>query len=246
MVDKIDIKIDGVVPKNSIIFEGFQGIGLVATLAAQYIADKTDAKIIGYISSSAFPPMALLVNGEIKNPMVVYHFKKGGQNYLIFESELPIPHKLVNNLAEAIAIFAKQNKAKEIVCLEGIATQHAPTESKVFAFATSKILDKRLGGKIPILQNGIIVGISAALMTHAKMLKIPSVCFIAEAHSDFPDGLAAASLLKKVNLIFDFNIDVSSLEKESKKFEDQLLSVIEKAQNITDSEIKSPGKVYIG
>ena len=246
MADKIDIKIEGVVPKNSIIFEGFQGIGLVATLAAQYIADKTNAKIIGYISSSAFPPMALLVNGEIKNPMVVYHFKRGGQNYLIFESELPIPHKIVNDLAEAIAVFAKQNKVKQIICLEGIAAQHAPTESKVFAFATSKFLDKKLSGKVPILQNGIIVGVSAALMTHAKMLGIPSICFIAEAHSDFPDGLAAASLLKKVNSIFEFNIDVSSLEKESQKFENQLMSVIDKAKNITESEVKSPGKVYIG
>jgi len=246
MTDKIEIKIKGTVPKNAIIFEGFQGIGLVATLAAQYIADKTNAKMIGHITSSGFPPMALLVNGEIKNPMVVYHFKKNGQNYLIFESELPVPHKLINGLAETIAEFAKKNKAKQIVCLEGIATTHAPVESNVFAFATSKLLDKKIKSKVAILQNGIIVGVSAALMTHAKILDVPSICLIAEAHADFPDGIAAAGLVKKVNLIYGFDIDVSSLEKESKKFEDQLLSVIDKAQLVSESETKSPGRVYIG
>jgi len=246
MTDKVEIKFNGTIPKNAIIFEGFQGIGLVATLAAQYIADKTNAKIVGDISSSAFPPMALLVNGEIKNPMVIYQFKKGNQNFIIFESELPVPHKIVNDLAEAIANFAKQNKAKQIVCLEGIATTHAPVESNVFAFATSKILDKKISSKVQILQNGIIVGVSASLMTHAKMLNVPSICLIAEAHADFPDGIAAAGLVKKVNLIYGFDIDVSSLEKESKKFEDQLLSVIEKSGLVKESETKSPGKVYIG
>lgn len=246
MTSRIDIKVNGPIPKNAIIVEGFQGIGLVATLAAQYIADNTNAKIIGHISSSEFPPMALLVRGEIKNPMVIYHFKKGGQNFLIFESELPVPHKLVNELAEAIAEFAKKNKAKQILCLEGIATQHVPTESNVFAFATSKILDKQISGKVPILQNGIIVGVSAALMTHAKVLNVPSICLIAEAHADFPDGIAAAGLVKKVNMLYNLDINVSGLEKESKKFEDQLTNVIEKARLVTESETKSPGKVYIG
>ncbi|MDD5181628.1 MAG: PAC2 family protein [Candidatus Nanoarchaeia archaeon] len=246
MADKIEIKMNGAIPKNAIIFEGFQGIGLVATLAAQYIADSTNARVIGHISSSSFPPMALLVKGEIKNPMVVYHFKRNGQNYLIFESELPIPHKLINDLAESIAEFAKKNKAKQIVCLEGIATAHPPSESNVFAFATSRVLDKKIGTKIPILQSGIIVGISAALMTHAKVLNVPSICLIAEAHAEFPDGLAAASIVKKVNMLYGLDIDVGDLEKESKKLEDQLMSVIEKAKQVTESETKSPGKVYIG
>lgn len=246
MTNDVEIKIHGTIPKNAIVFEGFQGVGLVATLAAQYIADKTSAKIIGHITSSLFPPMALLVNGEIKHPMVVYSFKKGAQDYIIFESELPMPQKLVNIVAEKIVEFADKNKAKQIVCLEGIATAKVPEQSGVFGFTTTKGSLNKYKDKIQLLQNGMIIGVSAAVMLQAKLSKIPAMCLVAEAHADFPDGLAAAGLIKKLNDIYKFNIDVADLEKESKKFEDQLMSIIEKANQFKDAGVKTPGKTYIG
>jgi uncharacterized protein len=244
--DDIEIVIDGKVPKNAIIFEGFQGIGLVGTLAAQYIADKTNAKLIGYVNSSMLPPMALLINGEMKNPMKIYSFKKDGQEYMIFESELPIPQKLVYQIAKAIAKFACDNKVKEIVCLEGLATKQPPIDSKVYGVTNTKGENKKFEKNISFLQNGIIIGVSAALMMQSKMLNVPAFCLIAEAHSEYPDGLAAANIIKKINNIYDFNINVSELEKEAKKFEDKLWHVIEKAKEISDIDGESPKKAYIG
>lgn len=191
--------------------------------------------------------MALLVNGEMKNPMKVYHFKKSGQDYIIFESELPVPNKLVTALAEKIAVFAKENKAKEIVCFEGLATKLPPTESNVYGIVASKGTNKKFEKTVKLLQNGIIVGVSAALLIQAKMQKIPAYCFVAEAHADFPDGLAAVSIIKKVNILYGLGIDSSELEKESKRFEDKIWHVIERADQLKEPEIgTAPKKNYIG
>lgn len=247
MSEEIEIIVEGKIPKNSIIFEGFQGIGLVGTLAAQYIADKTNAKLIGYINSTSLPPMALLVNGELKNPMKVYHFKKGKNDFIIFESELPVPQKEVNKIAEKIAIFAKENKAKEILSFEGIATKQAPKQSKVYGITNKKSNSKKFEKVVGLLQNGIIIGVSAALLIQSKVQNIPAYCLIAEAHADFPDGLAAVSLIKKVNQLYGLNIDVAELEKESKGFENKLWDVIKKAKQLSNVEENAvPKKTYIG
>ena len=108
-MESVEIRIDGKVPQNAIILEGFQGVGLVGTLAAQYVADKTNAKLIGYINSTLLPPMALLINGELRHPMRVYHFKSKNKDYMIFESELPLPKALVHEMAAKIAEFAEKS-----------------------------------------------------------------------------------------------------------------------------------------
>ena len=242
----VEVVVNEKVPKNSIILEGFQGVGLVGTLAAQYIAEKTNAKLVGYITSDALSPMALLIEGEIRHPMRIYQFKKGSQNFLIFESELPIPHKLSNIIAREIANFAKKNGIKEIVSLEGIATPKKPTQSNVYYVTnmTDKV-SKKVKDNAKLLKNGIIIGTSAALLIQAKLQKIFTYALMAEAHSKFPDGLAASELVKKINEIYNLEIDTSVLEKESKEFENRLWKVVKKAEKLKSSE-GQPKKTYIG
>lgn len=247
MSEDIQIIVEEKIPKNAVIFEGFQGIGLVGTLAAQYIADKTKARLIGYINSTLFPPMALIVNGEMKHPMKIYHFKQKKQDFIIFESELPIPQKIVTRIAEKIAQFAKENKAKEIMCFEGLAAKEPPIVSNVFGVLCRKGCNKKFEKVVKILQNGIIIGVSAATLMQAKIYGVPAYCLIAEAHADFPDGLAAAAVIKKVNLLYDMSIDVGELEKESQKFEDNVWKVIEKAHQLKQADDNTaPKKTYIG
>jgi uncharacterized protein len=245
-MEEVEIRIKGKVPKKAIVLEGFQGIGLVGTIASQYIADKTDAKLIGYLNSTLLPPMALLINGEIKHPMRIYHATAGGQDFLIFESELPLPRSLVHQVAAKIAEFAEQNEVKEIVCLEGLAVPKPPVESNVYVVTNSKSEEKRLGKYAKLLGNGIIVGVSAALMMEAKIRGIKAHCLMAEANPDFPDGLAAASLVEKLNEMYGFKINVEGLKKESKMLEEKLWKVVEKAHEIKQTEAETPKKSYIG
>jgi uncharacterized protein len=242
----VEIRISGKVPKNAIILEGFQGVGLVGTLSAQYIADKTNAEIIGYINSTLLPPMALLVNCEIKHPMRVYHFKNKGQDFIIFESELPLPRQLVHETAAAVAKFAEENGAKEIVCMEGLAVPKPPVESNVYGVTNKASKEKELSKYIKLLDNGVIIGVSAALMMEAKVRGITASCLMAEANADFPDGLAAASIILKLNSMYNLKIDTEELQKEAKVFEEKVWKVVEKAEALKDNMGETPKKNYIG
>ena len=244
-MSNVEIVVEKPIPKGTIIFEGFQGIGLVGTLAAQYISDNTNAKIIGYVYIPEFPPIAILSNGQVRQPIRIYHFKKGKQNFLIFESELPIPQKFINPLAMTIADFAKKNKVKEIISLEGLGVPKVPTKAKTYWISNDEKKFKHLKKIVSQLKSGIVIGVSAALLIHSKTKGVPAAVVMSEAHSDFPDGIAAANLIRVLNKTYNLNIDVAPLEKESKKFEQKIWSVIEKAQQLKQAS-QTPGKTYIG
>jgi len=244
-MENVEVRIDGKIPKKAILLEGFQGVGLVGTLAAQYIADKTGAKLIGYVNSTALPPMALLINGEIRHPMRIYHFKNKNQDYLIFESELPLPKTLVHEIAAKIAEFAEENEIKEIICLEGLAVPKPPVESNVYGVTNTVSKEKELSKHVKLLSNGIIIGVSAALMMEAKIRDVPALCLMAEANAEFPDGLAAANIVLKLNAMYNLKINVEELQKESRRFEEKVWKVVERAESLKDMG-ETPKKNYIG
>lgn len=245
-MNEIKIILFDEISKGATIFEGFQGVGLVGTLSAQYLADRTKAKLIGHIHSSELPPMALLVNGELKHPIRIYSFSKGKKNYIIFESELPMPTQLANEVAAKIAEFAVKINAEEIVSFEGIAVQTPPGQSNVFGISNMEKGKNRFSKFVKLLNNGIVIGVAAALLVQAKVYKIPAYCLMAEAHADYPDGLAAAAIIEKLNDIYGFDVDVEALKKESKAFEERLWKVVEQAKEIKDVGGETPKKTYIG
>ncbi|MCD6575798.1 MAG: proteasome assembly chaperone family protein [Nanoarchaeota archaeon] len=241
----VEIVVEKPIPRNAIILEGFQGVGLVGTLAAQYIADQQNAEIIGYVDVPEFPPIAILVNGKVREPIRIYKFKKGTNTFVVFESELPIPQKFVNSIAREIANFAKKNKVKEIISLEGLAVPKSPSESKVYWISNNKSKFEKKFKSVQLLKSGIVIGVSAALLIQSKTRKVPAAVLMAEAHADFPDGMAAASLIKAINKIYGLNVDVEPLEKESKRFEEKVWQIIEKAKQLKQAD-ERPNETYIG
>ncbi len=242
----VEIIFDGKIPKNSVILEGFQGIGLVGTLAAEYIAEQKNAKVVGHVDVPEFPPITLLVNGKIKTPIRIYHFKEGKQSFLIFVSELPMPQKMANSLARSIVDFSKNNNIKEIISLEGIAVPKEPVDSNTYWVSNKpKFFEKGFGKNAKALQSGIIVGVSASLLTQAKIQKIPCIVLMAEAHTNYPDGAAASSIIKLLNKTHKIKVDVKNLEAQSEEFEKKIWNMIEKAKTLKNSSSK-PGKTYIG
>jgi len=244
MDHKFEIVLYQKIPKNCVMITGFQGVGLVGTLAAQYMADKTKAKLIGHVNSTALPPMAIIVEGEIKHPIRIYLFKSKATNFLIFESEIPISNQLVHPLAASLIEFAYKNDIKEIVSLEGMATQDLSREPSIYGVTNQIKIESKISKYMNILKNGIIVGLSAALLIEAKVRDINALCFISEAHVNFPDGIAASNLIDKLNEVYHLKIDTSELRRESHKFEQQMKSIISKVKELKEENV--PSKHYIG
>ena len=127
--------------------------------------------------------------------------------------------------------------------MEGVGSPN-PETSRVFYYSTSDGgISKKLTGIATPLMEGIIVGVTGALL--AKDLKISMVAFFAEAQSNMPDSKAAAEIIKAVDAYTGLKIDPKPLLKQAQVFEEKLKGIMEKTQKAEEiREKKSPS--YVG
>ncbi len=231
LVDVINFKVKRTTFKKPLIIEGFQGVGLVGTLTAQYLVQKLNLEQIGYVDSEGVPPIAMLVNGNLLNPIKIFSNKK--RDLIIIESELSIPRKIIYELSEEITKWAKKINAREILCLEGISVPESERNNEVYGMSTDPKITKNLTKKgVKILKNGIILGMSAQILLKSKEKKIPATCLFVESRTEFPDGMAAASLVETLNKLYNFNVDVSDLRAQAKEFEKKIENVLSHAKHL--------------
>ena len=219
--------------KKPLIIAGFQGIGLVGTLSAQYIVSKLKLEQIGHINSEELPPLAVLVNGSLMHPIRIFTNKN--KDLIIIESELPIPRKLVYRMSDEITSWAKKIKAKGIICFEGIAVPPGDKGGKldVYSISTTKVLREKLDDHVSELKNGIVIGMSAAILLQSKDKKLNASCLMSESKVNVPDGMAASAIIKKFNQIYGYKINTSELEKQAKEFEKKLGRVLSHARQFS-------------
>lgn len=230
---------------NPLVITGFQGVGLVGTLSAQYIVNKLKLEQIGHIISEELPPLAILVNGSLMHPIRIFSNKD--RSLIIIESELPIPRKLVYKMSNEIVNWVKKIKARGLVCFEGIGVPPEEKDNKidVFSISTTTKLRDKLDDFVPELKNGIVIGMSAALLLRSKDQGVNASCLMSESKSNIPDGMAAAAIIRKFNDIYGFSIDTNELEKQAKDFEKKLDKVLSnaKAFSILEKDEK-PSSIY--
>lgn len=225
----------GIVFKNPVIIEGFQGIGLVGTLSAQYLCQKLNFERVGYVDSEGVPPIALLVNGEVRNPVKIFTNKE--RSVVIIESELSIPRKIIYELSGEIARWAKSIGAREIVCMEGIAVPEEERNAEVLGMSTDpKLLALMVKKGVKKLDNGIVIGMSAALLLKSIELGVPATCLMVESRSKFPDGLAAAAMLEVIGRVYGLVVDVTELKSQASAFERKIQKVLNHADQLRSLE----------
>ncbi|MDP3742022.1 MAG: PAC2 family protein, partial [Candidatus Micrarchaeota archaeon] len=103
--------------KNPVVIEGFPGVGMIGTIAASFLAEKLQMKLIGYFSSPHFPPIAAIHDYVPVSPVRIYCSEE--EDLIIVFSELVIPAQLVVPLSEKIIELAEKYNAKAIYSFAG-------------------------------------------------------------------------------------------------------------------------------
>jgi predicted ATP-grasp superfamily ATP-dependent carboligase len=116
---------------------------------------------------------------------------------------------------------------------------------EVYSISTTNRLRDKLDDYVEELKNGIIIGMSAALLLESKDEGVNASCIMSESRSSIPDGMAAAEIIKKFNKIYGFKIDTSELEKQAKDFEKKLEKVLRHARKFQGLTKEAPSqKIY--
>lgn len=213
-------------PKNVTIIEGFPGFGLIGTIATEFLMEHLETEKIGIVEMDEIPAMIAIHQNKIVEPISIHYNKKYN---LVLVHAINIGKNMGWKVAEVIAELAKTLSAREIISLEGVGSPNAEA-GRVFYYATENgRVSKKLEGVAKPLMEGIIVGVTGALL--AKDVSTPIIALFAEAKSGMPDSKAAAHILEALDQYAGMKIDTKPLMKQAADFEKKLKGIVQKSQN---------------
>ncbi|UCH71875.1 MAG: proteasome assembly chaperone family protein [Thermoplasmatales archaeon] len=209
------------------VIAGFPSIGLVSTIAANYLIDALNLSQIGCMRSPHFPALSVVHTGEPLSPVRIYAGDQdSGKKIVVFVSEFKPKPDLINSISDAIMVWANKKGCEILISPEGMVVEgKSDEESSTEAYAIGstenarKILSEK---KIAQFKNGIIAGVSGVLLNIGKQSDFNVISILAEAHPNYPDAKAAAAAINVIALIMDMEINVTPLYEESDRIEKQL------------------------
>lgn len=227
-------------PKKPIIIEGFPGLGLVGTIATEFLIEHLKAKPIGNVWSKDLPPIIAVHEGKPVQPIGVFYDEKN--NIVILHAVSGVAG-LEWDIADEIVKLSKDLEAKELISLESIGTAEEKQESKTFFYTTDEKKDTTFKeANAEKLTEGIVIGVTGALLLKTDT---PFTSIFAETHSTLPDSKAAASIIAILNHYLQLNIDVQPLLESAEKFEQKIKNILTQSKAASD-QAKEKGLHYIG
>jgi len=214
--------------KNATVIAGFPSIGLVSTIAANYLIDALNLKQIGCVRSPEFPALSVVHTGEPLSPVRIYAGTHGAdKKIVVFVSEFKPKPNLINSISETIMKWAEDKSCNLLISPEGMVVEGKSTESEteVEAYAIGSTEHARtmlIEKKISQFKNGIIAGVSGVLLNIGKQNNFDVISILAEAHPNYPDAKAAAAAINVMALLMGVQINVTPLYEESERIEKQL------------------------
>ena len=194
---------------NATVIAGFPSIGLVSTIAANYLIDALNLRQIGALDSSHFPALSVVHTGEPLSPVRIYAgAQSNGEKIVVFVSEFKPKPNLINSISNAIMKWATEKKCKMLISPEGMVVEgkNADSEETAGAYAIGSTGDVRnmLAMKnITQFKNGIIAGVSGVLLNKGKQSDFDVISILTQAHPNYPDAKAAAAAINVIALIID-------------------------------------------
>lgn len=231
-------------PKNPIIIDGFPGLGLVGTIATEFLIEHLNAKEIGRVKGNELPPLVAVHDKKMVKSIGIFYDEK---HNIVILHVISGANGLEWALADLLLEKAKELKAKEIISLEsvGVPAGEESAQARAFYYTNKKDYEKKLvkAGVEPLVE-GIIMGVTGALMQRVGK-EIPFTSIFAETHSGLPDSKAAAKLILVLDAYLGLDVDPKPLLESAARFEQKLKTLLEKSKTaVTEQQKKKLS--YVG
>ena len=223
-------------PKGVTVIEGFPGFGLVGTIATGFLIDHLKCEQIGRGFFEDPPATIAIHDCKLVDPVGIFYNK---QHNLVIIHAITATSGIEWKAAELVLDVCNQLGAKELITIEGVGSPAMAGEPRAFHYCTSKNNEKKMiAAKIEHLGEGIIVGVTSAVLLKAPKA-YPISCVFSETHTNLPDSKAAAKVVQVLDKYIGLKVDYKPLLKQAAEFEQKLKSIIEqtgKAQELKDKK----------
>lgn len=229
--------------KGATIINGFPTVGLVSTIAANYLIPTLKLDQISALDSSAFPPVSMIYAGKPKFPARIFADEK--LKLVVFLSEFNFGSGLARPIANRVLQWAIENKCERIIAPEGFPCEENGKNAdlcetlEVYAVGStdSARKDIKLHG-IKQLETGVISGVSGILLNEGRRLDFDVIALLADVRPNIPDARAAAKVIEIIDkLVFGLNIDIKPLYTQAEAIENYLKGLKKQAKPIEQQPV---------
>lgn len=219
-------------PKGVTVIEGFPGFGLVGTIASGFLIDHLKCDRIGNYWFEELPATIALHDGKLVDPVGVYYSKK--YNIVIVHS-IASAAGIEWMASDVVLEVCKQLNAKELIAIEGVGSQRADLQRAFYHASDDKNAKVLQKAGVDELSEGIIVGVTSALMLKAKL---PLTCLFSETHTNLPDSKSAAKVIEVLDKYLGLEVDYRPLLKQAEEFEGKIKELMQKQVVATEQKDK--------
>lgn len=241
--------VKGAEPKGGMLIVAFPSVGMVGTIAGNYITEELGMERTAYVVSDDIPPATLVQDGVPGYPLRIV----SKDRLSILSSEFQMPLNLAGQMARTVLEWTGEKGFDTVLCLEGLMSDKSPEqerEIRVFGVG-STIRSREMLEKAGIEQfkTGVITGVSGALLSEGERTGRDVVCLLADASPMYPDARGAAKLVEAVSeMLPSVDIDVKELMDEAGRIEENVRSTVEKTKEMLASrqgQAERLGKSYM-
>jgi uncharacterized protein len=224
--------------KGATIIDGFPSVGLVSSIAANYLIKVLNLEQVGIMDSEYFPTVSLIRDSRPLSPVRIYAGEKGrrGDQIVAFISEFQPPGALIRPIAHTLVQWAIDQRCKMIVSPEGLVVDPELKDTTdisdvVFGIASTPQARELLKeNDIRTFEEGVISGVAGVLLNEGRKHDFSVVTLLAEAHPDFPDARAAALVLEAIDrILLGIDFDAKPLFEEAQRIEEHIREIQKQA-----------------
>lgn len=242
--------------ENPLFIEGLAGVGHIGRNSVSYIADNTEAEKLGEITSTHFPPYAIVDDNKtiqtIKNE--IYELKREDKQDIVFlegntQANNPEGH---HEVAETVMDLVDQVGATEVITVGGYGTGDVVEDPEVLGITTEEELKEKYEDHDISFDHDVdqVVGVSGLLLGLAQERGYEGLCVLGETPGFLlSDPKSTEKVIQVLEKIIDADLDYSDLDEkveESQEILKKIRNLKEKQGNDQDQQGSGPDLGYIG
>lgn len=213
--------------EGSAVILGFPSLGLVSSIATNFLSRELKQDLIGGFTSPQFPPYCILQDGVPMPQIRVFSADRtsvpddegvGCSRISIITSEfIPKPEQN-HDIAMAVLDWIVRNRIGTVITLDGI-PMFTPDSYDLIAAGSTEHARKMVGDYgIQLFSEGMVRGISGILLYECSVRGIDMISMMGSAKSELPDPIGGARLLEPIKKMFpEISINTEPLYEEAEE-----------------------------
>ncbi|MFH1125575.1 MAG: PAC2 family protein [Candidatus Altiarchaeota archaeon] len=228
------IVVNGKLPKNPIVVEGFPSKGFVSTISANYLIRELGMKCVGYIDSDDMRGITVIKDSTPMRPIRIYV----KDNIILIYSEVMVPYNSIPKISNAINDWLDRVKPKMVVLMAGITGLEAEKGHEIHGVVSDVEMGRMLeNSKVKLIKDGVLTGVSSDILMHCIENKIHTIGLVVETEYS-PDVLAAATMLEIINKLLNVKVNINTLKNMGDQVETDFKKLINQMKKGREGYVK--------